>query len=114
MEIEVRNEADVTVIEAKGAMKVGEPGPKVWETTLEALDAGGRKIVLNLGGVTGLDSGGVGELVALQTSAEHRGGQVKLAELSPKVESVLQATQIVGVLEIYPYEADAITSFVTG
>ncbi len=113
MEVTVRQEADITVIEGTGKMVVGEAGMKVWEAVREALDAGHPKIVLSLAGVTHLDSSGVGELVAAHTSAGRKGGRLKLAGLSPKLAEVLQITQLLGLLETYDYEADAVTSFVS-
>ena len=113
MEVTIRQEADITVIKVTGKMVVGEVDTSVWETVLEALDAGHRKIVLSLAGVTRLDSSGVGELAAAYTSAGHRGGRLKLAGLSPKLAEILQITQLLGLLETHKYEADAVTSFLS-
>ena len=113
MDVTVRQEADITVIKVTGKMVVGEAGTKVWEAVREALDAGHPKIVVSLAGVTDLDSSGVGELVAAHTSAGRKGGRLKLAGLSPKLAEVLQITQLLGLLETYEYEADAVTSFVS-
>ena len=113
MNVTVRQETDITVIQAAGRMIVGEAGANVWDAVREALDAGQRKIVLSLAEVTHMDSSGVGELVAAHTSAGHKGGRLKLAGLSPKLAEILQITQLLGVIESYEYEADAVTSFVS-
>ncbi len=113
MGVTVRQEADITVIEVTGKMVVGEEGTNVWEAVREALEAGHWKIVLSLAGVTHLDSSGVGELVAAHTSAVRKGGRLKLAGLSPTLAEILQITQLQGLVEIYEYEADAVTSFVS-
>ncbi len=113
MPITIRQETDITVIEVVGKMVVGEADTNVLEAVREALDAGHRKIVLSLAEVTRLDSSGVGELAAANTSAGNKGGRLKLAGLSPKLAEILQITQLLGLLETYEYEADAVTSFVT-
>ena len=113
MHITIRQETDITVIQVAGKMVVGEAGTNVWERVREALDAGHRKIVLSLAEVTRLDSSGVGELVAAHTSAGRKGGRLKLAGLSPKLAEILQITQLLGLIESYEYEADAVTSFVS-
>ncbi len=110
---EVRQETDITVIEVAGKMIVGEAGTNLLEVVQQTLDAGHRKIVLSLAEVTRVDSAGVGELVAAHTSARRTGGRLKLAGLSPKLAEILQITQLMGVLESYEYEADAVTSFVS-
>ncbi len=113
MHITIWQETDITVIQVAGKMVVGEAGTNVWERVREALDAGHRKIVLSLAEVTRLDSSGVGELVAAHTSAGRKGGRLKLAGLSPKLAEILQITQLLGLIESYEYEADAVTSFVS-
>lgn len=113
MDITVRQETDITVIEVAGKMVIGEPGANLLETVQKALEDGHRKIVLSLSGVSRVDSSGVGELVAAHTSAGRQGGRLTLSGLSPKLAEVLQITQLLGVLETYEYEADAVTSFVS-
>ena len=113
MDVTVRQEADITVVEATGKMMVGQGGTKIWDAVREGLDAGHRKIVLSLSGVTRLDSSGVGELVAAHTSAVRKGGRIKLAGLSPRLAQVLQVTRLEGLVETHEYEADAVTSFVS-
>lgn len=111
MAISVSRDGDVTVIQVSGKMRVGEGGVNVWETVLKALDEGSLKIVLNLAGVIALDSGGVGELVSAHTSAQRRGAKLKVAALSPKVAEVLQITQLLGVLDTYRNEEEALIAF---
>ena len=113
MDVTVLQESDITVIQVTGKMVVGEAGTKVWEAVREALEAGHRKVVLSLAGLTHLDSSGLAELVGAHTSARRKGGRLKLAGLSPKLAEILQITQLLGVLERYEDEADAVTSFVS-
>lgn len=107
----VRTEMGVTVIEVSGRMVIGEPGTNVLDAVEVALATGHRKLVLDLAGVTKVDSSGVGELMAAHSSAERAGGELKLAGLSPKLADVLQITQLTGLLESYESEAEARKSF---
>ena len=73
-----------------------------------------KQIIFNLAGVTYIDSGGLGTLVALYTSARTNGGVIKLANLTPRVDDVLQITKLVTVFEVYDTEEKAISSFRKG
>lgn len=112
MATKVRQEGDVAIVEVTGKMKVGERNPDtVWGTVLDLLDKGHTKIVLDLTDVSGMDSGGVGELIASHTSTANRGGKLKVAGLSPRVAEVLQSTLLLGVIDDYVTVAVAVASF---
>lgn len=72
------------------------------------------RIVLNLANVTYIDSGGLGTLVSLYTSAYNVGGAVKLANLTQRVGDLLQVTKLVTIFQIYDSEEKAIQSFGEG
>ncbi len=69
------------------------------------------QIVLDLENVTRIDSGGLGTLVALYTSARKMGGDIKLANFGNHVKEVLQITRLVTVFEIFGRTVDAVASF---
>ena len=69
------------------------------------------KMLINLGQVTTIDSSGVGELVSAFTTATNRGGKLKLVNLPPKVNDILQITQLITVFEVFESEDEAIKSF---
>ena len=70
--------------------------------------------MLNLSGVSYIDSGGLGTLVALYTSAQTNGGKIKLASLTPRVGDLLQVTKLVTIFEVYDNEEQAVQSFRRG
>jgi anti-sigma B factor antagonist len=79
---------------------------------VQALVAEGRtKILLNLSGCDHVDSAGIGELVRSHTAVRRAGGQMKLSNLSPKVQDMLKMTSLIAVFEVYPDEASAIKTF---
>ena len=77
-------------------------------------DRENSQIVLNLGGVSYIDSGGLGTLVALYTTAHNAGGSIKLANLTQRVGDLLQVTKLLTVFEVYDSEEKAIQSFRKG
>lgn len=72
------------------------------------------QIVLDLGDVTHMDSGGLGTLVALYTSARTAGGDIKLANLNARLSDLLQITRLATVFEIFDRAEDAAASFSRG
>jgi anti-sigma B factor antagonist len=79
--------------------------------TVRSLAKENNRIVLNLSGVTYIDSGGLGTLVALYTTAHNAGGSIKLANLTQRVGDLLQVTKLLTVFDVYDSEAKAIESF---
>ncbi len=111
LQVETRANGDVTVIDCKGDIRLGE-GTTLFRNTLrELLKAGSRKIILNLAQVNYLDSTGIGELVGGYTSAHASGASIKMAQLPQKVYALLQITRLITVFEIYDTEEEALKSF---
>jgi anti-sigma B factor antagonist len=111
MPVRERDENNAKVLEISGRITIGKGDVEVRDAVQLALAEGNRNILLVMDGVAALDSAGVGELVAAHTSVRNRGGALKLARLSPKVASVLQATRLVGILDVYDDEKEALDSF---
>jgi anti-sigma B factor antagonist len=109
-----RKDGGVTVLEFSGPVTIGQGDIEVRDSVREALDAGERRILLDFLSVTALDSSGVGELVSAYTSITNRGGGLKLARLSPKVDSVLQVTRLSGILDSYESQEEALIAFARG
>ena len=92
--------AETVVIDVAGRVTIG-PDAKMRDAINEALEAGARNVVMNMKRVTKLDSSGIGELVAAHTSVKKRKGRFILVALSEHLASVLQITQVLGVLESF-------------
>jgi anti-sigma B factor antagonist len=58
-----------------------------------------------------MDSSGIGEMVACYTTVTRRNGQLKLLRLSPKINDLLQVTQLITVFDVFENEAEALASF---
>jgi anti-sigma B factor antagonist len=106
-----RQVGDVTVLDASGRITLGE-GASAFRDKLRELSANGqKKILLNLGDVSYIDSSGIGELVSGFTTVTNSGGQLKLVGLSKRVKDLLQITKLYTVFEVFDDEAQAVRSF---
>jgi anti-sigma B factor antagonist len=85
--------------------------PAIREAIHKAVQDGSTNILLNTAEVSTIDSSGIGELVAGYTTVSNRGGKLKLLNLPPKLEDILQITQLITVFEVFEDEATAIKSF---
>lgn len=111
MKIDVRQEGGVYILDVKGKITIGLGDVALREAVHEALRTGARNLLINLAGVTTIDSSGVGELVSAYTTVTNRGGKLKLENLPSKVSDILQITQLITVFEVFDDEVDAIQSF---
>ena len=111
MSVSGRQSRGVTILDVKGAITIGVGDIQLREAVLEALEAGSRKILVNMAAVTTIDSSGVGELVSTYTTVTNRGGKLKLENLPPKILDILQMTALIGVFDIYDDEDEALDSF---
>jgi anti-sigma B factor antagonist len=101
----------VMVVDMSGRITLGEGSVVLRETVKDLLAKGHKKILLNLGDVSYIDSSGIGEMVSAFTSVRREGGELKLLKLTKKVHDLLQITKLYTVFDIKDDEANAIQSF---
>src|ERR1700756_661096 len=101
----------VTVVDMSGRITLGEGSVVLRDTIRDLLGKGEKKILLNLGNVTYIDSSGIGELVSAFTSVRNQGGELKLLNLTKKVHDLLQITKLYTVFDIKDDETAAIGAF---
>jgi len=111
MKSSIRDLGDIRVIELSGKITIGAGDVKLRELISQAVEDDKNNIVLDLGGVTAIDSSGIGEMVACYTTVTKRGGQLKLMHLSPKITDILQVTQLITVFDVFDDEREALGSF---
>lgn len=111
MKITSRQADGVTILDCKGKITIGAGDVALRQGVHEALEDGARNILINLAGVTTMDSSGIGELVSTYTSVRNRGGQLKLVKLPAKIVDIMQVTQLITVFETFDDEQEAIASF---
>jgi anti-sigma B factor antagonist len=110
LKLATRNKDGVLLVDCNGRIVFGEESSLLRDTVKKAVSENNR-IVLNLGEVSYIDSGGLGTLVALRTSAQNAGGTIKLASLTKRVVDLLQITKLLTVFDVYNSEAEAVESF---
>jgi anti-sigma B factor antagonist len=101
----------VTIMDLSGRITLGEGSVVLRDQIRELLGKGEKKILLNLGDVTYIDSSGIGELVSAFTTVRNQGGELKLLNLTKKVHDLLQITKLYTVFDIKDDEPTAIQSF---
>lgn len=101
----------VTVLDLSGRITLGEGSVILRDTIRDLIGRGQKKILLNLGDVSYIDSSGIGELVSAFTTVRNQGGELKLLNLTKKVHDLLQITKLYTVFDIKDDEANAIKSF---
>ena len=111
MEIVERTVSDVTVLDLKGKMTLGEGDEMLKDKINSLLHQDRRKVILNLEGVPYIDSAGLGEIVRTYTTVSRQGGSLKLLNLTKRITDLLSITKLLTVFETYDNEADAVRSF---
>lgn len=100
----------VTVVSCSGRIVFGEEAADLRELVKSLLQRT-KEIVIDLGEVSYIDSGGLGTLVGLYTSARNLGGEIKLASVTQRVRDQLQITKLITVFDCYPSEQAAVNAF---
>jgi len=111
MKITTRTVDGVEIVALEGKITIGSGDIQLREVISQCMNEGKTNILLDMGGVTTIDSSGIGELVGSFTTVTNRGGRLKLLHLPAKVTDLLQVTQLITVFEVHDKEADAVASF---
>jgi anti-sigma B factor antagonist len=111
LNINERLAGDVTVLDMSGKITIGEGSVALRTAIRRLLEESRKKILLNLSGVGYIDSSGIGELVSSYTAINKENGQLKLLNLTQKLQDLLAITKLLTVFDVYENEADALNSF---
>ncbi len=111
MQIEERVVGDVTILDLKGKITLGEGDEALKDKINSLVHQNRRRILLNLGDVPYVDSAGLGEIVRTYTTVSRQGGQLKLVNLTKRITDLLSITKLLTVFETFDSEADALKSF---
>ena len=111
MKATTRSVDGVEIISLQGKITIGAGDTQLREVISQALTDGKTNVLLDLSGVTTIDSSGIGELVGSYTTVTNRGGKLKLLHLPAKLNELLHVTQLITVFEVYENERDALASF---
>jgi anti-sigma B factor antagonist len=111
LNIKERQAGDVTILDMDGKVTIGEGSVALRSAIRRLIEEGKKKILLNLAGVGYVDSSGIGELVSSYTAIGKEGGQLKLLNLTQKIQDLLAITKLLTVFDVYESESEALNSF---
>ena len=113
MNIEVRKNDDVVIVDFKGRLAVGVGDEVLPQVIAELLDEGHKKILLNLSEMDYIDSNGLGELVQSLKASKRYGASLRLLKPQDRVAKTLRLTNLLPMFSVYDTESDAIKAFAT-
>jgi anti-sigma B factor antagonist len=113
LNIHERRIGDVTVLDMDGNIRIGGSNVALKKAILNLVAAGRNQIVLNLARVAYIDSSGLGELIAGHVTLNNKGGQIKLLNLTQRLQELMTITKLLTIFEVYEDESKAIDSFKT-
>ncbi len=114
MEINVRKQGDITILDLEGDLILGPSVATFRDHVQDLVEAGEKKILVNLISVRFVDSSGIGSMVGAHTSLESHGGQCKFYGAQQRVLRALELTHMREVFDMYDKEAPALASFGPG
>jgi anti-sigma B factor antagonist len=106
-----RQAGDVTILDLSGEVRIGDSSVALRDSIRKLAETGKQKVLLNLAGVKYVDSTGIGELIANYTTITRQGGQLKLLNLTDRIQNLLVITKLLTVFDSYDNEAEALKSF---
>lgn len=111
MKLSDRVENGVAILEPAGKIMGGSDATLLHEKLHEHIDKGIKKVVVDLSGVAWVNSTGLGILISGLTTMKNNGGQLKLANVTEKIHSLLTITKLVTVFDSYDTVEEALGSF---
>jgi anti-sigma B factor antagonist len=111
MKANTRQMDGITIVDLSGRITLGEGSVILRDTIRDLVVKGSKKILLNLGEVTYIDSSGIGGLVSAFNITHGQGGELKLVNLTKKVHDLLRMTKLDTLFDIKSDEATAIAAF---
>ena len=111
MQIEERIVNNVTILDLKGKITLGEGDEALKDKINSLIQQDRKKLLLNLADVPYIDSAGLGEIVRTYTTVSRQGGQLKLLNLTKRITDLLSITKLLTVFDTFDAEQEALNSF---
>src|SRR5437870_1771579 len=111
MQIEERIVGNVTILDLKGKITLGEGDEALKDKINSLIQQDRKRILLNLEGVPYIDSAGLGEIVRTYTTVSRQGGQLKLVNLTKRITDLLSITKLLTVFETFDNEQEALKTY---
>ena len=106
-----RQVGNVIILDIDGQLTMGGSSVALHAAIRRLLEEGEDQILLNLAGVSYVDSSGLGELIASHSALDKKGGQIKLLHLTDRVRELMTSTQLLTLFDVYESESEAVDSF---
>jgi len=106
-----REENSVVIIEPKGKIMGCPESIELHHLLHELIDSGKKNMVVDLSKVDWMNSSGLGILISGLTTVRRAGGELRLAQVTDKIQSLLTITKLITVFKAYDTVEDAIKSF---
>jgi anti-sigma B factor antagonist len=110
LNLETRNRGDVMIVHCQGRIVYRDEAVALSQLVADVV-RNTNKVVLDLGGVSSIDSAGMGELAFLQSWSQSRNVSLKCASPSPLVRNLLGLTNLDQVLDLHSSITGALESF---
>jgi anti-sigma B factor antagonist len=111
MKLNHREENGVMIVEPKGKIMGGPESTALHDLLHDLIDQGKNNVVIDLGKVDWMNSTGLGLLISGLTTLRKSGGELKLANVTDKIQSLLTITKLVTIFKSYDSVDEAVTSF---
>ena len=112
MQIEERMKGDVTIVKVVGDITLNKGGDVLLKDKIQSLlQQGRKKVLMDLGGVSYVDSAGLGQLVQVHATSTNHGGSLKILNVTKRLKDLLVVTKLLTVFDTYENEAEALASF---
>lgn len=111
LNINERRNGSVVILDLKGNIRLGKDNTDIHQALRNLVEKGEKNVLINLAEVSRIDSSGLGELVAGYATLQKNGGDLKLLNLTLKVNELMMITKLLTVFEVFENEAEAVQSF---
>jgi len=111
LNIKQREAGNVVVLELSGKLMGGDDAAVFQNRIKDILGQGHKKILINLGSLSWINSTGLGILISGYTSVKNAGAVLKLANVAERIQSILMITKLATVFDSYSTEEEALASF---
>lgn len=112
MQLEERIAGNVAIVKVTGDITLNKGGDVLLKDKVQSLlQQGHKSILVDLGGVSYMDSAGLGQLVQAYVTTKNKGGTLKLSNITRRLNDLLVLTRLVTVFETFDSEAKALASF---
>jgi anti-sigma B factor antagonist len=111
LNIAERRSDSVVILDLQGKIRLGEGNLELHQILRNLVEKGEKKILLNLAEVSNVDSSGLGELIAGYATLQKNGGDLKLLNLTERVNELMVITKLLTVFDAFDDEAQAVASF---